>query len=128
MGGRRPKKKGRRREEPARRPAALPEEVPSTFPTLAAVLDRAVEQEESGQEIVDALVGALASLASPPSPWGPFVRETAQKLYANDREGARLSLDRLARRVSEHELAEEDLIARITEGPVPGGGYSGLGT
>lgn len=82
------KKKGRRREEPARRPAALPEEVPSTFPTLAAVLDRAVEEEESGQEIVDALVGALASLASPPSPWGPFVRETAQKLYANDREGA----------------------------------------
>jgi hemerythrin superfamily protein len=52
--------------------------------------------------------------------------EIRDRLQANDREGARLCLDRLARRVSEHELAEEDLIARITEGPVPGTGHPGL--
>jgi len=48
------------------------------------------------------------------------------RLQEHDGAGARLALDHLARRVSQHELAEEDLIARITEGPVPGSGHSGL--
>jgi hypothetical protein len=47
-------------------------------------------------------------------------------LKSGDREGARLGLDRLARQISEHEQAEEDLIARITEGPVTRFGHSSL--
>ena len=50
--------------------------------------------------------------------------EIRDLLLDDDRAGARLALDRLAGRVSEHELAEEDLIARITEGPVAGLGHS----
>jgi len=48
------------------------------------------------------------------------------QLKAGDRDGARLDLDRLARHISKHELAEEDLIARITEGPVADFGHSTL--
>jgi hemerythrin superfamily protein len=47
-------------------------------------------------------------------------------LKAHDREGARRCLDRLARHVSDHELAEEDLLARITEGPVVALGHTNL--
>jgi hypothetical protein len=52
--------------------------------------------------------------------------EVRIRLEAHDREGARRSLDRLARHVSDHELAEEDLIARITEGPVAALGHTSL--
>jgi hypothetical protein len=44
--------------------------------------------------------------------------EIKDKLRANDREGARIALDLLARRISEHERVEEELLARITEGPM----------
>jgi hemerythrin superfamily protein len=44
--------------------------------------------------------------------------EIKEKLRANDRDGARVALDLLARRISEHERIEEDLLARITEGPM----------
>jgi len=47
-------------------------------------------------------------------------------LKAGDRDGARLALDSLAREISRHEQAEEDLIARITEGPVTRFGHSSL--
>jgi hypothetical protein len=40
------------------------------------------------------------------------------KLRANDREGVRMALDLLARRISEHERVEEELLARISEGPM----------
>ena len=46
--------------------------------------------------------------------------EIRDRLQSNDSDGARRALDRLAGRVSEHELAEEDLIARITKGRVAG--------
>jgi hypothetical protein len=67
-----------------------------------------------------------------------FVRDHAQlrealgaireRLEANDGDRARESLDRLAQDISRHELAEEALIARITEGPVGGLGRAGLGS
>lgn len=50
----------------------------------------------------------------------------SELLKAGDRDGARLALDRLARRISKHEVAEEELIARITEGPVTDFGHSSL--
>jgi hypothetical protein len=50
-----------------------------------------------------------------------FRIETAKikdRLQANDRGGARVALELLARRISEHERVEEELLARITEGPM----------
>lgn len=47
-------------------------------------------------------------------------------LNAKDRVGACLALDRLARQISAHEKVEEDLIARITEGPLAHLGHSVL--
>jgi hypothetical protein len=47
-------------------------------------------------------------------------------LKSGDRDGARLALDGLARHISRHEEAEEDLLARITEGPVERSGHSGF--
>jgi hypothetical protein len=49
------------------------------------------------------------------------------RLRANDRDAARLALDRLARRISKHERIEENLLTRITEGPMAEFGHSGLG-
>ena len=46
------------------------------------------------------------------------VAEIKDKLRANDREGVRMALDLFARRISEHERVEEELLARITEGPM----------
>jgi hypothetical protein len=47
-------------------------------------------------------------------------------LKAKNRVAARLALGRLARQISKHERAEEDLIARITEGPISQFGNSNL--
>jgi iron-sulfur cluster repair protein YtfE (RIC family) len=47
-------------------------------------------------------------------------------LEADEAEPACAALDRLVSRVSSHELAEEELIARITEGPNAGLGRSSL--
>jgi len=44
--------------------------------------------------------------------------EIKDRLQANDREGARVALELLARRISVHERVEEELLARITEGPI----------
>jgi hypothetical protein len=44
--------------------------------------------------------------------------EIKDRLQANDREGARVALDLFARRISAHERVEEELLARITEGPM----------
>lgn len=45
-----------------------------------------------------------------------------EKLMASgDKDGSRLALDQYARHISAHELEEEDLLARITEGPVASG-------
>ena len=52
--------------------------------------------------------------------------EVRMLLKAGDRDGARLGLDGLARHISRHEEAEEDLLARITEGPVERSGHSAL--
>jgi hypothetical protein len=52
--------------------------------------------------------------------------EIRELLEADEAEPARAALDRLASRVSSHELAEEELIARITEGPTSGLGRSSL--
>jgi iron-sulfur cluster repair protein YtfE (RIC family) len=58
------------------------------------------------------------------------IREAAERirilLNAKNRDGARLALDELARQITKHEKAEEDLIARITEGPVTDFGHSPL--
>jgi hemerythrin superfamily protein len=48
------------------------------------------------------------------------------RLKENDQAGARIALDHLARQISEHERSEENLIARITEGPVTGYGHSSI--
>lgn len=47
-------------------------------------------------------------------------------LKAKNRVAARLALGRLARQISKHERAEEDLIARIAEGPIFQFGNSNL--
>jgi hemerythrin superfamily protein len=74
--------------------------------------------EEAGEELT-ALVAEHGDL-----------RQGAEQirilLKAKHRDGARLALDRLARQISKHEQAEEDLIARITEGPVARFGHSSL--
>jgi len=44
--------------------------------------------------------------------------EIKDRLQANDREGSRVALELLARRISVHERVEEELLARITEGPI----------
>lgn len=58
------------------------------------------------------------------------LREASQAIHelleADEAEPASAALDRLASRVSSHELAEEELIARITEGPTAGLGRSSL--
>ncbi|SRR6056297_468255 len=60
------------------------------------------------------------------------LRETAirvsELLESLDRDGARVEMGRLASRVTAHEQAEEDLIARITEGASPRVGYPDGGT
>ena len=53
-------------------------------------------------------------------------RDVRNLLKANDRAGACLTLDGLARQIEKHEQAEEELIARITEGPVSDFGHSSL--
>ena len=50
--------------------------------------------------------------------------EVRQLLDANDGDAARMTLESLAREIEKHEQAEEDLIARITEGPVADFGHS----
>jgi len=52
--------------------------------------------------------------------------EIRELLEADEAESAQDALDRLVSRVSSHELAEEELIARITEGPTSGLGRSSL--
>jgi hypothetical protein len=74
---------------------------------------------DAGPELT-VLVGEHAELRS-------AAAEIRTQLKAGDREGARLALDSLARRISEHEVAEENLISRITEGPVADFGHSDLG-
>ncbi len=73
---------------------------------------------DAGPELAD-LVGEHAEVRS-------GAEEIRSLLRAGDREAARLALDRLARRISRHELAEEKLISRITEGPVADFGHSSL--
>ena len=48
------------------------------------------------------------------------------RLKENDQASARIALDHLARQISEHERSEEDLIAKITEGPVADYGSSSI--
>ncbi|MBJ20137.1 MAG: hypothetical protein CL933_12060 [Deltaproteobacteria bacterium] len=73
---------------------------------------------DAGSELEDLIVEHLVL--------GEEALEVRDLLKANDRAGARVMLDRFARRLARHEAAEEDLIARITEGPVSDFGHSSL--
>jgi hemerythrin superfamily protein len=67
-------------------------------------------RSETGEELIH-LVEAHAALRR-------AVEEIGHRLEDGDREGARSRLGQLARAVSQHEREEEDLLARITQGPL----------
>lgn len=75
-------------------------------------------RSETGTQLTR-LVEAHAALRS-------AAEEIRRRLEGGDREGARSGLDRLAQDVSRHEREEEDLLARITEGPLTELGRSSL--
>lgn len=86
--GKRPSKYSKRSRQaaaPEPRENGLPTEVPATFPRVATLLDQAVEAQASGEEVIEALVHALAALGMSPA-WEPFVKDTCVHLVQDDKE------------------------------------------
>lgn len=114
-------------------PEASPESSREGFQQLRTALDAHMKMEE--EIYFPALHGLQADAESALSELvaeHDELRETASRvsdrLESLDRDGARVEMGRLASRVTAHEQAEEDLIARITEGASPRVGYPDGGT